>query len=74
MLEKGYIYRRARSNKKGKAENYRNTIAIVPPLSQYYHNVGMTYCSTVAIVKISTIVTCSLYLMLLLLSGLIRER
>ena len=45
------------ANKKGEAENYRNTIAIVPPLLQCYCDIHVTYCNTIVIVKISPIVT-----------------
>ena len=38
-------------------ENYRNTIAIEPPLSQYYRNIPIAYRNTIAVVKISPIVT-----------------
>ena len=34
------------TNKKGKVENYHNTIAVVPPLSQYYRNIHVTYCNS----------------------------
>ena len=38
-------------------ENYRNTIAIVNLLSQYYPNSLGDNCNTIAMVKISSIVT-----------------
>ena len=33
--------------KKGDDENYCITIAVVPPLSQYNHNMHLTYCNTI---------------------------
>ena len=36
------------SDKKGDDENYCIiTIAVVPPLSQYNHNMHLTYCNTI---------------------------
>ena len=35
------------SDKKGDDENYCITIEVVPPLSQYNHNVHLTYCNTI---------------------------
>ena len=35
------------SDKKGDDENYCITIAVVPPLSQYNHNMHLTYCNAI---------------------------
>ena len=35
------------SDKKGDDENYCIIIAVVPPLSQYNHNMHLTYCNTI---------------------------
>ena len=42
--------------KTGIPENYRSTIPIVPPPSQYYPNIHVAYCNTIPVVKISAIV------------------
>ena len=42
--------------KTGIPENYRSTIPIVPPPSQYYPNIHVAYCNRIPVVKISAIV------------------
>ena len=39
------------------SKNYRNSMAIVPSPSQYYCNIHVACCNTIAIVKLSPVVT-----------------